>query len=519
MACRFFISFLVAICTATSVPTHASAISVQEERVHFVVLHTNDVHGQVLPRKATWLKKPDPPMVGGLARVAARVRHEKAEAEADGAFVLVVDAGDWYQGTPEGVVDGGLPFLQALSGVGYDAMCVGNHEFDFGIPNLVNLIRESKLPAVVANLTERASGKAIEWAPPYRIVTKGGWKIAIVGLLSPETPDITHPDARSLVFEDPAAALGKVQTKLGQDVDWILPITHLGVDDDRELARAHPELPLIVGGHSHTFLKTGVREGGTWIVQTGSKASALGRVDLWFDAQSKKIVKVRARLIDLDEQPAAEDCVAAVDTACMALAKRSEARMNEVVGELAAPLERAKDPLASSTAGNFLADALRLHAVADVGLMNRGGIRADVEAGPFTRRHAFELCPFENNVTVLTLTGAELTELLRKSVEGEAHSGLEVSGIVVQAAVAADGKRSLTGIVVGGKLVDPVHEYRVALNSFLADGGDAYIEKFAAGPKRKDELMIMRDLIEETVKNQKRVVPNGENRYAVTRAP
>lgn len=521
MACRFPSVSIVAALTAllfTSTAFARVAPIAQDERVHFVVLHTNDVHGQVLPRKATWLKQPDPPMVGGLARVAARVRHEKAQAESEGAHVLVVDGGDWFQGTPEGIVDSGLPFLRAMASVGYDAMCVGNHEFDFGVPNLSLLIRDAKVPAVLANVTERESGKQVAWAKPWLVVTKGDWRIAIVGLVSPETPDITHPDARKLIFEQPASALARARKELAGQFDWMLPITHLGVEDDRALAKADRELPLIVGGHSHTFLKQGVREGETLIVQTGSKASSLGRVDLWFDAHSKKVVKSRARLIDLDEEPAESDRVAEVDSACADLVKRSEARMSEVVGELTAPLERAQDPLTSSTAGNFLADALRTYAVADVGLMNRGGIRTDLPAGPVTRRNAFELCPFENNVTVLTLTGAEFFELVRRAVEGVAHSGIEVSGLRIEAAVDAAGKRTLRGLRIGGKPLDPKLEYRIALNSFLADGGDAYIDKVAPGRKRKDDLIVMRDLIELTFQNQKRVVPNPENRYDVTRS-
>lgn len=499
-------------------PAAETATTPADERVHFVVLHTNDVHGQMLPRKATWLKRADPPLVGGLARVAARVQREKRAAEASGAHVLVLDGGDCYQGTPEGVIDGGLPFLRAMTAVGYDAVCVGNHEFDFGVPHLVSLLRDSKLPSVLANVLERATNARVAWTPPWRIVERGGLRIALVGLVATETPEITHPDAQGLVFVDPAVALASARVELAGRADWILPVTHLGVDDDRAVARAHPDLPLVVGGHSHTFLKEGVREGSTLIVQTGSKASALGRVDLWFDARTKQFVESRAQLIDLDQEPAAEDRVALVEEICADLAQRSAARMGEVVGRLAAPLTRAKGPLASSSAGNFLADALRRHAVADVGLMNRGGIRTDLDAGPVTRRHAFELCPFENNVTVLKLTGAELTAMIAKSVEGTAHSGLEVSGLLVEAAIDAQGNRTLTGLEVGGQPVDPAREYRVALNSFLADGGDAYVEKVPPGPRRKDDLIIMRDLIEETFRNQETVVPDAGNRYVVTRA-
>ncbi len=508
--------------SADAPPTPAAAAQAPApaaDRIHFVVLHTNDVHGQVLPRKATWLKRADPPLVGGQARVAACIQREKRAAEAAGAHVLVLDGGDCYQGTPEGVIDGGLPFLRAMTATGYDAVCVGNHELDFGVPHLTTLLRESKLPSVLANVRERSTNARVAWSPPWRIVERAGLRIALVGLLATETPDITHPDARALVFVDPAAALVEARAEIGARADWILPVTHLGVDDDRLVARAHPDLPLVVGGHSHTFLKEGVREGSTLIVQTGAKASAVGRVDLWFDARTKTVVESRARLIDLDEEPAAADRVALVDEICDALARRSAARMDEVVGELAAPLTRSKDQLASSSAGNFMADMLRRYGVADVGVMNRGGIRTDLDAGPITRRHAFELCPFENNVTVLTLTGVEVLDMFAKSVEGTAHSGLEVSGVVVQAALDAGGTRKLLGVLVGGVPVDPTKDYRVALNSFLADGGDAYVAKHPPGPKRKDDPILMRELIEETFVNQRPVVPNGENRYVVTRTP
>jgi 2',3'-cyclic-nucleotide 2'-phosphodiesterase (5'-nucleotidase family) len=507
-------------------PAPAAAAAAPSGRVHFVVLHTNDVHGQVLPRRATWLRRPDPPLVGGLARVAARVRQERRAAEAQGAQVLVLDGGDCFQGTPEGVIDGGLPFLRAQAAVGYDAVCLGNHEFDFGIPNLVNLLRDSELPSVAANVIERATGERVAWTPPWRLVERAGVRIALVGLVTPETPEITHPDARTLEFVDPAEALARARTEIGARADWILPVTHLGVSDDRALARAHPDLPLVVGGHSHTFLKEGLREGGTLVVQAGAKASALGRVDLWYDRAEQRVVESRARLIDLDEEPAAEDRVPLVEAICAELAAKSAARMGEVVGRLTAPLSRfsdlaasRRDPLTSTAAGNFVADVLRAHAIADVGVMNRGGIRTDIAAGDVTRRDVFELSPFENNVTVLTLTGAELVEMFRRSVTDDSHSGLEVSGAELETERAADQSRRLLLVRVAGEPVDPAREYRVALPSFLADGGDAYLERFPPGPRRKDDVLLVRDVVELAFRHRSPVTPDASNRYVVRGAP
>ncbi len=495
------------------------------ERLHLVVLHTNDVHGQVQTRKATWLDKQNPPLIGGLPRLAAFVNATRAECAKSGDGLLVVDAGDWYQGTPEGMVDDGLGFVTALAQVGYDACAIGNHEFDRGLPNVLRILKESKIPAVCANLDERASGKPVEWVQPAHVArveghdAHGSWtlRVGLVGLLTPVTPDITHPDARTLDFLDPSKALSRVQQSLAGQVDWVLPLTHLGVEGDRVLARAHPELSLIVGGHSHTFLKEGVLEGATRIVQTGSKCSAVGRVDVWFDRATKQCLEVTARVIDLREDSTDATRNPEVETRCAELVRRSDEPMRAVIGELAGPLARSKDPLVSGSAGNFIADLVREHTGADVGLMNRGGIRSDVEAGAFTRRLIFELCPFDNRVSVLELPGADLAEMARRSVEDAAHSGLELSGATIEARLDAGGKRHFVALRVGGKALDPSATYKVAMNSFMADGGDAYLDK-EKKYARKDEALYLRELIELHVADKKTITPATDNRY-VTQKP
>jgi 2',3'-cyclic-nucleotide 2'-phosphodiesterase (5'-nucleotidase family) len=508
---------IVALACAPLFAQQAAPVAKDAGRIHIVILHTNDVHGQVLTRKATWLDKDHPPLVGGLPRIAAYVNSVREEAKHVDEGVVVLDAGDWYQGTPEGQIDDGLGFVKALALVRYDAMCIGNHDFDRGIPNLQRLLHEAKLPAVCANLDVKTTEKHVDWVPAYRIVEAKGVKIGVVGLLTPATPSISHPDTRTLDFTSPEKTLARVETELAGKVDWVLPVTHLGLDSDRKLARSDPSLALIVGGHSHTYLKDGAVEGTTHIVQTGSKAGSVGRVDVLIDAATHKVADVRVAMIDLNDEPPVEFKNAELEAACKKLEDQSAERMKAVIGELEAPLKRTKDPLASGTAGNLLADVVREHARADVGLMNRGGIRCDLEAGKVTRRDVFEIVPFDNNVSVLELNGAELFEMIRRSVEGSAHSGLEVSGLLVEAAIDASGKRKLVGLKVGGKDLDPKATYRVAMNSFMADGGDAYLEK-KPGVPRVDEPLFVRDVLEQWFTARGKVTPDATNRYVVTKS-
>ncbi|MDP6538071.1 MAG: bifunctional UDP-sugar hydrolase/5'-nucleotidase [Planctomycetota bacterium] len=482
-----------------------------DEPLHLIVLHTNDVHGQVEARPAVWLSEEDPPPIGGLRRLAGTVGRVRAEAERTGAGVLVVDAGDWFQGTPEGLVDRGRAFVRVLLEVGYDAMCVGNHEFDHGLPHLLSLLADFRVPAVCANLHEPEAGR-VEWVAPWKVCEVAGMRVGLVGLLTPQTPHITHEDAEGLRFVDPIAELARVRAELGDDVDWILPLTHLGVEADVELAEAFPDLPLIVGGHSHTFLREGRTEGETLIVQVGSKASAVGRVDLWFDADTKQLLKLEYDVISLLEEIPAEHRNDRVDEMCEHLVAFSAERMAVVVGELLGPLQRTRDRFRSSSAGNLICDAMRAALPADVAIQNRGGIRCDWKPGPITRRDLFELLPFGNHLVRLELPGARIVECVRAAVEGTAHSGLEFSGMVVEVQVDEAGGGHLDGILIGGEPIDDERVYSLVTNSFLADGGDRYLSLKAAS-SRLDDPRMLREMLEEYLGERGRHEPSVEQRY------
>ena len=487
----------------------ASACSTGEpEEGHLVILHTNDIHGQARPRRATWLGGEDPPLVGGLPRLAAAIRAVRAEVGAEN--VLLVDGGDWSQGTPEGLVDKGAAFVEAMVAVGYDAMCVGNHELDHGVESMRATIQGAGVPAVLANVRE-ADGERVDWAPSLRAFERAGLRVGVVGLLTPVTPSITHADAKAVRFADPAEELGRVLEELGDSVDLVIPATHLGVDDDRELARAHPDLVFIAGGHSHTFLREGVLEGDVLIGQVGSKASAYGRLDLWFDLETREVTRREYRVTSLMEEPEDEARAERVEELCAALVAQSDAVMSEVVGELAAPLDRARSSMESSAAGNLITDAMVEHFGADCAFQNRGGIRCDLPKGPVTRRDLFEILPFGNHLVLIELRGEHLFGTLRLAVEGTAHTGLEVSGLTL--IVKEGDPPKLESVLVGGEALDPERVYRVVTNSFLAEGGDNYILLGEVESLSHDPILL-RELLERCFEGGA-VTPPTDDRYQV----
>lgn len=481
------------------------------EPIHVVVLHTNDIHGQVLPRRATWLDEEPPPLAGGLPRLAAAVQRVRQEESSD---VLVLDGGDWYQGTPEGMIDVGLSFVQGLSSIGYDAMSLGNHEFDHGLANVLRLLDEGGTTAVCANLYDPETGERVDWVAPWRIVEAGGLRVALIGLLTPETPAITHVDARRFEFRDPVEAFTLARAELGPSADLFVPVGHIGIETGRRLAEAHPDVPIVVTGHSHTFLDQGVRVGSTLVVQAGCKATVLGRVDLWLDPATAEVVRSEARLIDLLEEPAEAYRRVELEVLCSVLVEESEIEMSKVAGELtAAPSRRSLTGAreSSTSAGNWICDVMRLRSGADVALHNRGGTRVNLEAGLISRRNLFELLPFDNDIVTMTLSGAQLEAVVRQSIEHSDHAALDYSGLT--AFVHTEPAR-LVRIEVGGEPLDPEREYRVTTNSFLAGGGDEY-EPLVEGGRRITDPVLMRDLMALYLEQVGRATPATDERIVV----
>jgi 5'-nucleotidase/UDP-sugar diphosphatase len=483
-----------------------------QEKPDVVFLHWNDFHGQVLPREATWRgrgRNDQPlPMVGGAAALAGFVA--KVRASAGTARVIVTDGGDWYQGTLEGNETRGRLVVALMNRLLPDAAVLGNHEYDFGDANVKELVALAKFPVLGANILDGKSKERtlMPYVRPFVTLQVKGVRIAIVGLITEGTRLVSTGPWGDAVFEEEKQTLTTLLPEVRKVADVVVLLTHCGVETDKELARAFPEIPLILGGHSHTGLEKALKVGATWIVQTHGKCSEVYRVDGRLDPEQKKLTLLDSRMVELDlaEHPEDADTKAFVAEQTKAIA----ATWDEPVSELLADLRTDRGPN-SSAAGNLVADMMRQAGGADLAFTNKGGLRTTLRKGPLTPRMVYELLPFENTAVTMTMTGKQVRSLLTTCLDRE-HRPLEISGGSYRYTFLKDeGARRLLEVTVGGKPLTDDQDYRVTTNSFLAAGGDGY-PHFKEGTDRKDSGALLRDLMLAQVRTQKQIAVDAGNR-------
>src|SRR5216684_2164337 len=249
---------------------------------HIVIMHTNDIHGQLLPRNG----------VGGIAEVAAVIRSGKPD--------LILDAGDFSTGTFLADEFKGVPTIQAMNLIGYTSSTIGNHDFDYGQDALRVRLREAKFPVLSANIQTPLNG-----IKKYTVVTAKGIRFGLIGLTTEELKTKSHPKlVENVTVLDIVKTLEKLLPEVRSKSDFIIATVHLEDDEEQRLASAFPEIRLIIGGHNHVALGP-IRLGQTLVAKTGFGGENVGRVDL--DFQNKKLVRMDARLIPVkDVRPASD---------------------------------------------------------------------------------------------------------------------------------------------------------------------------------------------------------------------
>ena len=495
MKTKKWLSLLLALVMMFSLTVTATAAETDEDDLSgaIVILHTNDVHGAI----------------SEYAKVAAL----KASYEKLGAYVLLMDAGDFSQGDPTVSISQGATAVELMNMAGYDVATTGNHEFDYGYANLTKLADRAQFPIVAANVLYK--GK-VAFEDHMTFTSPTGLKIGVFGLATPETATKANPakikDVKILAGQSMFdCAQAQVDVLKADGCDVIVCLGHLGIDAESagnrsiDLLEKVEGIDVFIDGHSHSDLDA-IKEatddtgmvGKTMLTSTGTKLNNVGAVVIKADGITTMEFPTDEAIVTPDKAVAdrAAAIQAEIDKDYGTVFAKTEVDLNGVKAEVRT---------GETNLGDLITDALAWGAKdagikVDAAVTNGGGIRASIAKGDITKKDINTVLPFGNTLSIVKLTGAELLEALEAStyctpdtIGGFPH----VSGIVftVDTTKAYDAGDLYPGSTyhapksvgrvtiqsVGGKAFNPKTTYTIATNDFMAAGGDTYYAFNAAG--------------------------------------
>jgi len=450
-----------------------------------VVIHTNDVESAIDPVDAFWLE--GSPKVGGAAHIKTMVDGIRAQEAERGVPVFLFDSGDMFTGLLARLTYGEV-MMEMMTTLGYDAMAVGNHEFDYGSDNFLEQLRRVPFPVLSVNTFWK--GTDFLYTRPHAIVERDGFRIGVVGAIGQDAMSVVLPSlVADLEFRDPIPYTRASVEELEPRVDMIVVLAHQGktgpmqsdqeadpevwrdFDEDIELTTVVPGIDLFLGGHAHRGIDPPYvnPETGTIISQTFGHATRLGVFRLWVDTETGKVTRHEGGLVTPYSADHAPDPT--MQKKMQAFKDTHRDQIEPVVGELSARLIRKYRR--ESSLGNFVTDVMRDSTGADVALTNAGGLRADLADGPVTLGAIRDALPFLNSVVTVELKGEELIEILEQGFSLE-RGMIQASGIVADIDFSRPIGSRLVSLEIEGEPVDPGLTYTVTTNSFLAEGGDLY---------------------------------------------
>jgi 2',3'-cyclic-nucleotide 2'-phosphodiesterase (5'-nucleotidase family) len=432
------------------------------------IIHMNDLHGHLEPA----VDKTASPasMHGGAAYFGAMVLGEKS-ADPQGAIVL--SAGDMFQGTPVSNVFRGRPVTEIMNYLGFDAMALGNHEFDWGWPELRKMESQARFPYLAANLANK-DGSAVQGIKKAIYLERKSIRIAVIGIVTPDTPFSTNPrNVKDFSFQTPESVLpGMISEARNAGAKLVLVLSHCGLDRDRAIAERVPGIDIIVGGHSHTVVTPPYIAGKTIIVQAGSWGNYLGVLDLQLDPATGRVLKYsRDNLKPVIAGPGIVPDNK-INGIIRKYSDKIKKEFSRVVGRTRTDLLRSPD--GESNLGDLICDAMRSEAAAEIAFYNSGGIRADIFKGKIRLEQAFETLPFDNVMVSMDLTGAQIRSILEHGAARE-FGIVQVSGMKVKINPSNPRGGRVVEALISGRALEPERTYRVATNEFLASGGDRYV--------------------------------------------
>jgi 5'-nucleotidase/UDP-sugar diphosphatase len=468
--------------------------------VTLTILFTNDHHGQVEPLRTDDLSKP----VGGVARRMALI--EKIRKEVGPDRVVLVDSGDLFSGTAFSELSQGQVDCEAYQLMKYDAVGLGEHDFDYGRKTLLEYRKNFRIPWVAANVN--SSGQP--FLRPY-VLKATGVRVGLIGFSNPDTPAlIGRETVRGLVFNPPGAVAKGLHSIFKKDADLFVVLSRLGVEGDKKFAKDNPFIHVVIGGHSQTVLTepivTKLKDGkklGPIICQAGSQGLYLGRLDLTVeghrDPKTKKaeysVEDYHYRLIPITSDLPEDGQM--VELLQKYKDRLKEKPLDEVLANFSEDLTRSSD--GDSLIGQLAVDGMRKSAQTEVALLNNGFFKSGFKTGDLTREVLYEIVPTDSEITAIDVPGISLRKALEASaaIKGQ-DDFLQVSGLTVEKT--GEGLK----IKVGEEPLSDTRKYQVAVNDFLAGGGAGYDFFRKLKSRRKAHTMI-RELLEETFKTKAKI--------------
>ncbi len=481
------------------------------KRVPLTLLYTSDIHSRVDPFPQQFYHSIYAGK-GGLARIAQATRQIRKSTPNS----LLLDSGDYLQGSPFYNFFKGEVEMKALNAIDYDAVTIGNHEFDNGVPALRKVLSLFKGPIVTTNVTFSP-----EMGQRYAVLKAGPLRVGVFALLTEVSGLITPPNFQTARYYDPVAAARKAVARLQKEADVIVCMSHVGIvppwseDDEPDPAQITDEavakqvtgIDVILSGHTHASVKRPIviRNGNeqTLIVAPGYGGGFLGRLDL--TVQDGTVVASQNDLVPLDRSvPLATD----VEAVIAPYRAKMDTTLQRRIGTAVAPFGRYVGQDYESGLNNLIADAtLTAARKADpevaFGMSSSGTPRNFILQGPITVEDVYYALPFDNRVYIVEVKGQAVLDMLtiqRRTTDNKRHA-------IANASYTLDpGSKTITDVTIAGAPFDPKRVYKVAVNDYMADGGSGF--SMLPSAKRRDLGVLQREALIEHITKAKSLIPD-----------
>ena len=523
--------------TAALMMSTLTASSAAHADYRLTILHFNDFHSRIEPinRFDATCSTTEPSKLtcfGGASRLNVAIERQRAALK--GKNVLLLDAGDNFQGSLFYTTYKGAVELEFLNDMKLDAMTVGNHEFDDGETALAPFLDKARFPVLGANVVTDAASTLGKRIKPFVILDRGGRKIGIIGAVTNDTPESSSPGPHVTITDDATAIKAAANQLKAQGVDTIIALTHVGYARDLAVIAKIPGIDVVVGGHSHTLLSnrdpkaagpypTLVKNPGGYdvpVVTAAAYGKYLGKITVTFDDRGVvKSAKGDPILLDakIPEDPA-------MNARIWELAKPIEKVRRQVIGSTDAVIDASLCRKQECSMGDLVADAMldRVKGQGiDIAMENGGGLRASIGAGDITRGDVLTVLPFQNTLATFQLTGAEVIAALENGLSRIDDGGgrfPQVAGLRYSFdKTKPAGQRVLAVQVKQGDAfvpLDPAKAYGIVSNNYMRAGGDGYAVFAQHGAKAYDYGPNLEDVVSDYLTHRAGYKPYLDGRVA-----